>query len=177
MRPAARQRVEGDLQEPETYIFEASGGFLNSRLPLLVYRAALPANAEAIERRFAANGWSNAWRDGIFHFHHFHSTAHEVLGVARGRARVAFGGPDGKVLEVQAGDVIVIPAGVGHCNLGDAGGLLIVGAYPGGAEYDLRRGDAAAQAEVERNLARVPLPQADPVAGVEGPLLRLWRGV
>lgn len=162
------------MDQPETYVFEDDGGFPNSPLPLLLYRGALPADPAAMERRFAAHGWSGAWRDGIYPFHHFHSNAHEVLGIAAGHAVVRFGGPRGRTLAVAAGDVVVIPAGVGHCRLEASDDFLVVGAYPGGAEYDIRRGDPAEHAEVVRTIAHVPLPAADPVGGAEGALRRLW---
>jgi uncharacterized protein YjlB len=159
--------------------FEGDGEIPNNVLPLLVYPGAVEVvgadPAAAFERVFAANGWGRSWRNGIFPYPHFHSTAHEVLGIARGEAKVRFGGAGGAVLTVGAGDVVVIPAGVGHQNLGASADLLVVGAYPGGSEVDLWRGGAAERAVVERNVAAVPLPAADPVHGAEGPLLRLWR--
>jgi uncharacterized protein YjlB len=163
------------MSEPLVFTFDDDGAIPNSRLPLLVYREAVPADAARIERLFAANGWPPAWRNGVHPFHHFHSTAHEVLGVARGEASVLFGGPGGTVLTVQAGDVVVVPAGVAHCNQRQSNDLLIVGAYPDNSEGpDLRRGrpdehDAARQA-----VGVVPLPTADPVTGVDGALPRLW---
>ena len=95
------------MNDPLTFTFEDDGTIPNSRLPLLVYRDAVPADAAAIERIFTANCWPAAWRDGVHPFHHFHSTAHEVLGVARGEATVLFGGPNGTTLTVKAGDVVV----------------------------------------------------------------------
>lgn len=159
---------------PESFLFADDGRFPNSRLPLLIYRRALPADAGEMGRAFAANGWSNSWRNGIFDYHHFHSIAHEVLGIAAGHVSVAFGGPSGQVLSVEAGDVVVIPAGVGHCSRGQTPDLLVVGAYPGGADYDICRGDRADHARAVAAIARVPLPESDPVAGCEGPLRRLW---
>ena len=97
-----------------------------------------------------------------------------MLGVARGRATVRFGGPNGAAFGLAAGDVVVIPAGVGHCNEGADGDFLVVGAYPGGARWDVRRGDPAERDKVLRNLAAVPLPDSDPVGGADGALLRLW---
>jgi uncharacterized protein YjlB len=164
------------VSAPETHRFADDGRFPNSAVPLLVYRRALPPDPAAMERAFAANGWSNAWRDGIFGYHHFHSIAHEVLGIAAGEVRVAFGGPSGREVAVRAGDVVVIPAGVAHRNMGASADLLVVGAYPGGEGYDIRRGDPAEHAVAVRAIAAVPLPDSDPVSGRDGPLLRLWGG-
>jgi uncharacterized protein YjlB len=162
------------VSEPEVHRFADDGRFPNSALPLLVYRGALPPDPAAMERAFSAKGWSNAWRNGIFDYHHFHSIAHEVLGVAAGEARVAFGGPLGREVTVRAGDVVVIPAGVAHRNMGASADLLVVGAYPGGADYDIRRGDPAEHAAALRAIRAVPLPDSDPVAGRDGGLRRLW---
>jgi uncharacterized protein YjlB len=162
------------MNQPETYRFADDGRFPNSTLPLLVYRGAFPADPAAFERGFAANGWADGWRNGIFTYHHFHSLAHEVLGIAAGEAQVAFGGPAGQTVTVRAGDVVVIPAGVAHRNMGQTKDLLVVGAYPRGSNYDLRRGDPKEHADVSRNVARVKLPASDPVAGRDGPLGRLW---
>jgi uncharacterized protein YjlB len=163
------------MTEPLTFLFDDDGAIPNSALPLLVYRAAVPADATGIERLFAANRWPPAWRDGVHPFHHFHSTAHEALGVARGEASVLFGGPNGKVLTVQAGDVVVIPAGVAHCNQHQSHDLLIVGAYPETSRSpDLRRGNPAEHDTAKRTADAVPLPAADPVGGVSGALSRIW---
>ena len=161
------------MSEVEAYRFADDGRFPNSALPLLVYRNALPPDPAAIERAFAAQDWSNSWRNGIFSYHHFHSTAHEVLGIAAGEVRVMFGGPSGQEVTVAAGDVVVIPAGVGHRNMGASAGLLVVGAYPGGSDYDTRRGDPGEHPAAVRAIAAVPPPGHDPVPGHDE-LKRLW---
>ena len=164
------------MSEPLTFTFKDDGAIPNSRLPLLVYRAAVPADPAAIEQVFGSNRWPPAWRNGVYPFHHFHSTAHEVLGIARGEVSVLFGGPGGEVLTAKAGDVIVVPAGVAHCNKGQSSDLLIVGAYPeNGPEPDLRRGRPAEHDAAAHAVVAVPLPQADPVGGVGGALVRLWE--
>ncbi len=161
--------------EPETFLFEDDGAIPNSRLPLLVYRNAVPTDPAAIEHILAANRWPPAWRDGVHPFHHFHSNAHEVLAVAAGSARVLFGGPDGRVLNVSAGDVVVVPAGVGHCNQDQSPDLLIVGGYPDNAERpNMHRGRSADHRRVVADIAAVAVPNADPVSGVGGALSRLW---
>ncbi|MDR3529268.1 MAG: cupin domain-containing protein [Rhodopila sp.] len=163
------------MAEPLTFTFDDDGTIPNSRLPLLVYRGVVPADPSAIERVFAANRWPPAWRNGVHPFHHFHSTAHEALGVARGEVSVLFGGPGGRVLTVRAGDVVVVPAGVAHCNQGQSNDLLIVGAYPDNAPNpDLRRGKAAEHDAAARAVGEVPLPPVDPVEGVDGALPKLW---
>jgi uncharacterized protein YjlB len=160
---------------PETYSFEDDGGIPNSALPLLVYHdieeARDPASCESL---FAGNGWLGAWRDGIFSFHHFHSTAHEVLGIVAGSAAVVLGGPRGRRFDVGQGDVLVLPAGTGHCNAGSSDDLLVIGAYADGLPWDIRRGDPGEHDEAVAKISAVPLPAADPVRGPDGPLLELW---
>ena len=163
------------MTEPLSFTFDDDGSIPNSALPLLVYRNAVPTDAAAIERVFTANRWPPAWRNGVHPFHHFHSTAHEVLGVARGEASILFGGPGGTVLLVQAGDAVVVPAGVAHCNQRQSSDLLIVGAVPreraqpGSARGEPREYDAA-----KRAVESVPLPAEDPIGGTAGALPQLW---
>ena len=163
------------MTQPQTFTFADDGAIPNSRLPLLVYRQAVPADPAAIERIFTANRWPAAWRDAVHPFHHFHSDAHEALGVASGSAKVRFGGPAGEVLEVSAGDVVVVPAGVGHCNEGKSADLLIVGAYPGGRGPDLQVAGKGDREQALANIAAVSLPATDPVCGSSGPIIERWR--
>jgi len=166
-------------QQVETHMFEDDGRIPNNpELPLLVYPGAL-AGADDLDARFRElleeNGWGGAWRDGVFPYHHYHSTSHEVLAVVGGGASLTFGGGAGVTLEMEAGDVMVIPAGVGHKNEGSGAGFSVIGAYPRGQEsYDLRTGEPDERPEVLENIRNVPLPERDPVFGEEGPLLEHW---
>jgi uncharacterized protein YjlB len=150
----------------------------NAKLPLTVYRGAVALSesdpAAAFEALFAAHSWPPAWRYGIFGYHHYHSTAHEVLGVFRGRATIQFGGEQGVILEVQAGDVVVIPAGVAHKSLDSSRNFCAVGAYPRGQQWDTCTGKPGERPRTDGNIAGVPLPQADPVYGPKGPLMTHW---
>ena len=163
----------------KTFLLQDDGFIPNNpRLPLLVYGGALQVStgdpAPLCEEAFAANGWGNGWRNGIYSFHHYHSTAHEVLAIAKGRARVHFGGESGPKIDVQPGDVVLIPAGVGHKNLGASRDLLVVGAYPPGQSWDLCRGTADERPWALENIGRVPLPTRDPIYGEKGPLISHW---
>ena len=124
----------------------------------LIHRAVGEPRAEWFERTFAANGWTGAWRNGVHPWHHYHATTHEVLGCHAGSARIQFGGPDGPIHEIAAGDVVVIPAGLAHCNRGASDDFSVVGAYPGGVAPDMQDGDGDP-------LADVPRPACDPVLG------------
>lgn len=161
------------------HVFADDGDVPNNRLPLIVYAGTIDAKAGdaavAFERLFAGNGWGGMWRNGIFPFHHYHSTAHEVLGIARGFAEVRFGGERGQSLMVQAGDAVLIPAGVGHKRVKASEDLLVIGAYPKGQWADLMREGAEDRAGIRARIAAVPLPAADPVAGDAGPMASAWK--
>ncbi len=161
------------------YRFEDDGRIPNNpKLSLLVYPQALTDDERDLsyyKELLARNGWGGSWVDGVFPYHHYHSTSHEVLCVVGGGARITFGGPGGETIEVEAGDVVVIPAGVGHCNESSGSGFSVMGAYPRGQEnYDLRTGEEGERPEVLENIRDVPMPETDPLFGGEGPLLRHW---
>ena len=168
-------------QSPEVIQFHIKddGIFPNNEyLPLLVYKSALmlpaPDPAAAVEILFSKNRWQGSWRNGIYGFHHYHSTAHEVLGIYCGQARAQFGGDDGVRLTVECGDVVVIPAGVAHKNLGADSKFRVVGAYPSGQNWDMCYGEPKERPRADRNIADVALPEMDPVYGDSGPLCRQW---
>lgn len=151
----------------------------NEKLPLLIYREAIDleggSGAAAVEQLLHGNNWTNSWRNGIYSFHHYHSTAHEVLGIYSGSARVQLGGREGITENVDAGDVIVIPAGVAHKNLGSSSGFRCVGAYASGESWDMKYGREGERPAADENIARVPLPTTDPVFGESGPLPDQWH--
>lgn len=161
------------------HLLPREGNFPNNgHLALMVYRNAFRLDegdiAKSVEQIFKRNGWSNAWVDGVYDFHHYHSITHEVLGVIEGSTRIQFGGPSGISLLVEAGDVIVIPAGVAHKNLGGEENFKCVGAYPEGKNYDMNYGKPEERAEADKNIKSVPLPERDPVFGMNGPLTKEW---
>lgn len=160
------------MPEPDTLQLDDDGTFPNNRLPVLLWRGAIPTDgdpATAIEDRFHASGWGGAWRNGIFDWHHYHATAHEVLGIARGTVTVQLGGPQGAPLDLAAGDIVLLPAGTAHRNLGQSQDLLVIGAYPAGQRPDMRDGSPGERPAADRAIAAVPLPDTDPVTGDPGP--------
>jgi uncharacterized protein YjlB len=160
---------------PEQLHLKPNGWMPNNILPVLVYRAALPVSpdlADRMETLFTQNGWPPQWRNGVFDFHHYHSTAHEVLGFAAGNAQIMFGGEQGTTVSVHTGDVAVLPAGTGHCRISASADFLVIGAYPPNEHWDICR--TAATPEVLERMRRVTFPASDPVAGKSGALPKLW---
>src|SRR5210317_770409 len=94
-----------------THVLKDDGVFPNNEnLALIVYKNAIKAQgpdlAGAIEQIFIDNSWGGMWRNGIYTYQHYHSTAHEVLGIYSGKVKAQLGGPEGVIVEASAGDVI-----------------------------------------------------------------------
>jgi len=170
--------VARDQLMPHAHHFEDDGLIPNNPMPLLIYKRAIDVAhadpAQAIEQRFGGNGWGQMWRNGIFDYTHYHATVHEALGVARGHALVLFGGEQGEAIELKPGDVAVLPAGTGHKRLFATHDFQVVGAYPPGPEMQIMRPTPFNYRRALETIPQVPLPDTDPVAGKDGPLLRLW---
>ncbi len=154
------------------------GEIPNSALPVVFYRAGLAPDLRspsACQALFHRNGWRNSWLNGIYDYWHFHVTGHEVLGCVAGSAEIGLGGEAGVALDFRAGDVLVLPAGTGHRRLSEPSeSFAVVGAYPPGQSGEIvRPGDMAIQ-EAGRAIAKLTLPEADPVSCPEGPLLAAW---
>ena len=168
------------INPPRALAFDLKddGSIPNSKFPLLIYQGAVklpPRDSAAVfEQLFAANRWAGSWRDGFYTYHHYHSTTHEVLGVYSGSATIKFGGEKGVKQKLTAGDVVIIPAGVSHKNLGASSDFGVVGAYPNGAEWDMNYGQPKERPQADENIARVPLPELDPVYGSNGSLHEHW---
>ncbi len=164
-----------------TFYFRDDGLIPNHpRWPLIIlWRAVrLPRSldpAAVFEDLFERNGWGGGWRGGIYDYVHYHSRTHEVLGIARGSAKVRFGGNHGRTFKLSAGDVVILPAGTGHECLSASNALMVVGAYPPSGTYDEC---GTSVAEHERGVRRVRVvsrPGRDPVFGSEGPLVLYWK--
>ncbi len=161
----------------ETLALGANGWVPNNpHLPVLLYRR-VPGIAGGGAARFEAlvqrTGWPAQWRNGIYDFHHYHSTAHEVLGVVQGTAQVVLGGPGSHELTLAAGDVAVLPCGTGHCRIAASSDFLVVGAYPAQQQWDICR--EAPSAGMTAQMAALPFPDSDPVAGPGGVLTTAWH--
>ena len=155
--------------------------FPNSTLPVLIYKKVLilpdqkNKAAEIIQKIFAKNSWSNAWRNGIYDFHHYHSITHECMAIGSGTASVLLGGPNGKKIKLTQDDVIIIPAGIGHKCLHASENFLCVGVYPQGKDYDINRGIAGELEKALKNIHKLSLPQKDPVFSKQGFLKIYWK--
>ena len=159
------------------HVLNDDGWFPNSHLPALLYQQVAVGGALEAgdwEAWFIKNDWRGCWRNGIYNYNHYHSTSHEVLGAYKGAAKVQLGGDHGITIELRAGDVLVIPAGVAHKNLGSTSDFGMVGAYPGGMKWDLNYGNPSERPKSDRNIAGVPLPEKDPLYGTGGPLISYW---
>jgi uncharacterized protein YjlB len=172
--PAVKEWIE-----PLAIVFADDGLVPNNSIPFLVYRGVIELGKSEPERTieclFAGNGWGDMWRNGIYDYLHYHATVHEALGVARGYARVRFGGDAGKELEITAGDVAILPAGTGHQCLSASPDFSVVGAYPPGPKMQITRPTPENRAKALMTIPRVKLPKIDPVMGADGPLVWLWR--
>jgi uncharacterized protein YjlB len=170
--------VGGDIK-PLTFFFQDDGLVPNNPLPLVLYKGAVdvdnPHPESTIEGLFAVNGWGEMWRNGVYDYLHYHATVHEALGVARGHARVQFGGDRGETIQIAAGDVAILPAGTGHQCLFASHEFCVVGAYPPGHRMHVTRPTVENYLAALKSIPAVQLPGTDPVRGAHGPLMRLWK--
>lgn len=169
--------MDVDIRE---IVLKDDGRFPNSKLPALLYKGALKIPflfpATYVRNLFEKNNWSNAWDFGIFEYHHYHSTTHEVLGIYTGKTTLQLGGDNGVTITLEKGDVLVIPAGVAHKNLGKEDDVGCVGAYPDGREYDMNYGRPGERPRTDDNIAAVPLPATDPISAAGG-LPEIWAAM
>ena len=147
------------------------------RRPLLIYQSAFSnsMSASSIESHLRSIGVVDPqWRYTMYTTTHFHSTTHEVLCISNGKAKLCFGGEEnsGRVETVASkGDVIVVPAGVGHRLLEDiSGAFQMVGSYPMGDDWDMCYGKKGEEEKV-KSIEKLPWFRKDPIYGDEGPVL------
>ncbi|KJJ42733.1 hypothetical protein UM89_04220 [Bacillus subtilis] len=158
----------------QTHFFQDDGRIPNHPdFPLVVYQNALKdtGQAELIVNR---HGWSNSWSGSVFPYHHYHSNSHEVLIAVRGEAVIQFGGEKGAAIPFKSGDAAVIPAGVGHKKISASPDFMVIGAYPGGVQYNLKTGEPDEREEAMTQIKQVSLPASDPITGKRAPLLEIW---
>ncbi|KAI1452455.1 hypothetical protein F4805DRAFT_28635 [Annulohypoxylon moriforme] len=183
------------LVEPETFWVNPTPYVPNSRLPVVVYRGAMKdTSPENIVNVIEPNGWRKGGQWKTFKKVHFHSNVHECYGIIRGRSTYRLGksdldadtdengNPVGVKFFAQAGDVFVLPAGIGHCSIDSEGDYEYVGLYcgdelPHGTPFDIHwcKDTPEKTKELAQASARVPLPALDPLYGGEGPLPTIWK--
>ncbi|OPB00864.1 cupin [Pseudomonas fluorescens] len=168
-----------DSPTPTSLMFEPNHPVPNnSDLPVLVYTQVLSPQlvdlATRFEEMFTTQGWPPKWRSRVYDYHHYHTEGHEVLGIATGHAQLMLGGLNGHVLEVRAGDVLLLPVGTGHRNISASENFLVVGAYPPGQHADICR-EAPSQAQLAR-IKQLPFPDQSPVKGDDETYRGLWIG-
>jgi uncharacterized protein YjlB len=163
------------------FILKRNKNFPNSNFPVLIYKTAvtLPKQkkkaAQIMEKIFSRNGWSNSWTNGIYDFHHYHSITHECMAIIMGTTSVILGGPKGRKIELTEGDIIILPAGVGHKSLKCSENFQCMGTYPQGKDYDTNTGTLAEYKKAILNIKNLPAPQKDPIFGKLGFLKTYWK--
>ena len=93
----------------------------------------------------------------------------------KGTARLGLGGEGGIEVEVAEGDVVLVPAGVGHRRVAASAHFQMAGGYPPGQQGDIVRPGEINEAQAARAIAALPLPQTDPLTGERGGLLAFWK--
>lgn len=151
----------------------------NPNLPVLLYKGVYEFGdshpAELIEKLLSKNKWGGSWRNGVYDFQHYHSTAHEALGVYGGWAEVQLGGDGSNIVRIEKGDLVVLPAGIAHKRINSGDGFAVVGAYPDGQNWDMNYGKKDEASKSKQNIAKVKLPTTDPVFGVRGKMFEYWK--
>ncbi|AYC28565.1 cupin domain-containing protein [Paenisporosarcina cavernae] len=156
--------------------FQPSGWIPNNpELPVLIYQQVFREHPNEIKTVFTLNNWRNSWKDTIFNYTHYHSTAHEVLGVISGHAKLMLGGENGQMVHVKAGDVLLLPGGTGHRKISASESFQVIGAYPDGMEYDVLTEKETFFTKAVASIERIPLPTLDPVYGHKGPVPLYWK--
>ena len=161
-----------------SHYFKDDGIIPNSHLPVIIYKNAidLSDSSEWLETNFKMNNWLNNWRATILPYDHFHSITHEVIGLGFGEVTLKIGGASGEIFKLTTGDVIIIPAGVGHYSISKHSDYQFVGGYPDGNEWDVKTGLEEGERDIILNtISKVKIPKADPLYGIDGFLFKKWK--
>lgn len=168
---------------PETVICEIipqNGYFPNNpTYPLLIYKKIVNfeniSNTKSIQILLEDNGWRNSWVNSIYDYHHYHSNTHEVLVIYKGTGVVQIGGENGRIFNIEKGDVIIIPAGVAHKSISLSDDFKCIGAYPFDIDYDMNYGKAEEHPRVDKQIQKISLPDQDPIFGKKSILFDYWK--
>ena len=168
------------MAEATLQTLEPDNGIPNSKLPLAFWRGRLPKDARsgsAATALFRKSGWQGTWVYTVFPYWHFHTRGHEALACVSGRARIGFGGDQGIKVDVEVGDVCVIPAGVGHRRLDSSSDFQMAGGYPPGQEGNIVRPGNLDDETIAREIAVLTLPETDPISGRNDGVVEAWTGI
>ena len=106
---------------------------------------------------------------------HYHSTTHEVIGIKSGEVTLILGDSVGKSIAMKAGDLIIIPASVGHYSSINQLAYEAVGGYPNGTEWDMIFNEKDKHEFAMETIRKIPIPQTDPLLGSIGLLFEFWK--
>lgn len=153
-----------------THLIKTHGNFPNNnQLPVIVYSNAFDfgheKHSEVIKKIFKKNGWFRSWTNGIFDYHHYHSNNHECLGIATGWVKVILGGENGIILDLKAGDALLLPAGISHKKISSSEDFSCVGAYAIDVEYNMKYGSPSEFQASVKQISNLPNPLSDPIFG------------
>lgn len=148
--------------------------------PLMIYHKAFDATPTELTQHLEKVGEVvPQWTYSMYNTTHYHSTTHEVLGVVSGRARLCFGGdenPDRFEPTVERGDMIIVPAGVGHRLLNELDAheeaFKMVGAYPPRKHWDMCYGEPGDEGKA-KDIEKLPWFRLDPLYGKDGPAMHV----
>ena len=95
-----------NIVSPTTLLLpETKSGPNNPTLPVVIYRGVFDRQVaekdKLFQQCFGQSGWKGVWKNGIYDYHHFHPSSHEVLGIAKGSVHLMLGGEDGEELIAQ----------------------------------------------------------------------------
>ncbi|KAK5051924.1 hypothetical protein LTR84_002727 [Exophiala bonariae] len=169
---------------PEVYHLKPNRHAPNNDNPVLIYRDCLPLpfSEEKTTEFLESHAWVKKGTWGHIPIRHFHPNTHECYGVFQGESTILVGcgthdlEDEGTKIDVSVGDVIVLPAGTGHCNLQSSKDYQYIGVYPKGApQWRNELGKKPINLEeIRKEITAVEMPSQDPVNGANGPLLSLW---
>lgn len=167
-----------------SYLMAGDGCVPNSALAALIFHKAIDFEkvgssqaADQIERVIRENDWYLDWIDSVYRKTHYHSTAHEVLVIFKGKATLQLGGRKSlNVRPVEPGDIVVIPAGVGHKRIDSTDDFTVFGLYPRDQTWDLQWGYKKNYQDSIVRIEKLITPEKDPFYGKEEGLKRYWWG-
>ncbi|KAF5121862.1 putative protein YjlB [Metarhizium anisopliae] len=185
-------------QSVQCYYLSPNSDAPNNPLPVLHYRGVLPLEAtEDMATKFlTANTWEKRGAWGHIGIRHFHPNTHEcygttvstleaedvgrliLAGIVSGRSTMLLGKINdgtGVHVQVQRGDVIVLPAGTAHSSIESTPDYFYIGVYPRRHPRWVNEHGKTPATHFRSTIRAVEMPEEDPVYGKDGPLLKLWR--